>query len=88
MKTLLTTTALVALLSAAPAFAQSDTAPMTTEPPAATQEMAPDAGMTAEPPAATEQMAPDATVPEVAPDQNLSGTRQWHPTRWLPIRSP
>ena len=46
MKTLLTTTALVALLSAAPAFAQSDTAPVTEEPPAATQEMAPDAGMT------------------------------------------
>ena len=78
MKTLLTTTALVALLSAAPAFAQSESAPMTAEPPA-TQEMAPDAGMTAEPPAATEQMAPDATVPEVAPDQNLSGTETMAP---------
>lgn len=74
MKTLLTTTALAALLAAGPALAQSDTAPATTEPPAATQEMAPDAGMTAEPPAATEEVAPDATAPEVAPDQNLTDT--------------
>jgi hypothetical protein len=73
MKTLLSTTALVALLAAGPALAQSDTAPATEEPPA-TQEMAPDAGMTAEPPAATEEMAPDATVPEVAPDESLSET--------------
>lgn len=73
MKTLLTTTALLALLSAGPALAQSDTAPMTEEPPA-TEEMAPDAGVPTEPPAATEEMAPDATVPEVAPDQSLSGT--------------
>jgi hypothetical protein len=71
MKTLLTTTALVALLSAGPVFAQSETAP-TAEPPPATQEMAPDAGMTAEPPAATDQMAPDATAPEIAPDQDLT----------------
>ena len=77
MKTLLTTTALVALLSAAPAFAQSETAPIT-EPPA-TQEMAPDAGMTAEPPAATEEMAPDATAPELAPDQSLSETESMAP---------
>jgi len=77
MKTLLTTTALVALLAAGPALAQSDTAPMT-EPPA-TQEMAPDAGMTAEPPAATQEMAPDATDPAVAPDQNLSGTETMAP---------
>ncbi len=58
MKTLLTTTALVALLSAAPALAQSDSAPVTEEPPAATEEMAPDAGMTAEPPAATDESRP------------------------------
>ena len=77
MKTLLTTTALVALLSAAPAFAQSETAP-TTEPPA-TQEMAPDSGMTVEPPAATDEMAPDATVPEVAPDKSLSETETMAP---------
>jgi hypothetical protein len=73
MKTLLTTTALVALLAAGPALAQSDDAPMAEQPPA-TQEMAPDAGMTAEPPAATQDVAPDATAPEVAPDQDLSGT--------------
>jgi hypothetical protein len=72
MKTLLTTTALVALLSAGPVFAQSETAPVAEEP--ATQEMAPDASMTAEPPAATEEMAPDATAPEIAPDQNLTDT--------------
>jgi len=71
MKTLLTTTALVALLLAGPVFAQSETAP-TAEPPPATQEMAPDAGMTSEQPAATDQMAPDATAPEIAPDQNLT----------------
>ena len=73
MKTLLTTTALVALLSAAPALAQSDSAPVTEEPPAI-EEVAPDPGMTAEPPAATEEVAPDATAPEVAPDQNLTDT--------------
>ena len=73
MKTLLTTTALVALLSAGPALSQSETAPVTEEPPAI-QEMAPDDGMAAEPPAATEEMAPDATAPEVAPDQNLTDT--------------
>lgn len=70
MKTLLTTTALVAMLSAGPVFAQSEPAP-TTEPPA-TQEMAPDAGMTTDMPAATDQMAPDATVPEIAPAQDLT----------------
>lgn len=73
MKTLLTTTALVALLTAGPALAQSETAPMTEEPPAM-QDMAPDADMTAEPPAAMEEIAPDATVPEVAPDQTLGET--------------
>lgn len=73
MKTLLTTTALVALLTAGPALAQSETAPMTEEPPAM-QDMAPDADMTAEPPAAMEEIAPDATVPEVAPDQSLGET--------------
>jgi hypothetical protein len=73
MKTLLTTTALVALLSAGPLFAQSETAPTTEEPPA-TEEMAPDDGMTAEPPAATEEMAPDATAPEIAPDESLTET--------------
>jgi hypothetical protein len=73
MKTLLTTTAFVALLAAGPAFAQSDTAPAVDQPPAM-EEMAPDAGMTTEPPAATQEMAPDATAPEVAPDQSLSGT--------------
>jgi hypothetical protein len=78
MKTLLTTTALVALLSAGPALAQSDNEPMTQEPPA-TQEMAPDAGMTAEPPAATGEVAPDATAPEVAPDQNLTDTETMAP---------
>ncbi len=77
MKTLLTTTALVALLSAGPVFAQSETAPAT-EPPA-TEEMAPDSGLTAEPPAATEEMAPDATAPEVAPDQDLSETETMAP---------
>jgi hypothetical protein len=78
MKTLLTTTALLALVTAGPAFAQSDTAPMTTEPPAATDQMAPDAGMapdtTMDAPAATDQMAPDATAPAVAPDQSLTET--------------
>jgi hypothetical protein len=78
MKTLLTTTALVALLSAAPALAQSETAPTYDEPPA-TQEMAPDAGMTEQPPAATEEMAPDATVPEVAPDESLTETETMAP---------
>jgi hypothetical protein len=84
MKTLLTTTALLALLSAGPALAQSDTAPMTDQPPAATQEMAPDAGMTPDvapdAPAMTEPApAPDATAPEVAPDQSLSETDQAAP---------
>jgi len=74
MKTLLSTTALVALLSAGPVLAQSETAPTMDQPPAATQEIAPDSGMTTEPPAATEPMAPDATVPEIAPDQNLTDT--------------
>jgi hypothetical protein len=78
MKTLLTTTALVALLSAGPVLAQSETAPVTEEPPA-TEEMAPDAGMTTEPPAATEEMAPDATAPEIAPDQNLTDTETMAP---------
>ncbi len=80
MKTLLTTTALLALLSAGPALAQSDTAPMTEEPPAATQEMAPDAGMAPDAPAMTEPApAPDATAPEVAPDQSLSETDEAAP---------
>ena len=74
MKTLFTTTALVALLSAGPALAQSDTAPMTDEP-AATQEMAPDAGMTADSHRRPlMQMAPDATAPGGA-DQDLSEHR-------------
>lgn len=73
MKTLLTTTALAALLVAGPALAQSETAPTTEEPPV-TQEIAPDAGMTAEPPAAAEDVSPDATAPEIAPDQSLSET--------------
>ena len=74
MKTLLTTTALAALLTVGPALAQSDTAPTATDQAPATIETAPDAGMTTAPPAATEDMAPDATVPDVAPDRNLSGT--------------
>jgi len=78
MKTLLTTTALLALMTAGPALAQSDTAPMTTEPPAATDQMAPDSGMapdtTMDAPAATTPMAPDATAPAVAPDQSLTET--------------
>jgi hypothetical protein len=78
MKTLLTTTALVALLAAGPVFAQSETAPAADQPPA-TQEMAPDAGMTAEPPAATEEMAPDATAPEIAPDESLTETETMAP---------
>jgi hypothetical protein len=73
-KTLLTTSALVALFAAGPAFAQSDTAPAADEPPAATEEMAPDPGLAEQPPAATDEVAPDATVPEVAPDQELGET--------------
>ena len=83
MKTLLTTTALLAFVAAGPALAQSETAPMTTEPPAATDQMAPDAGMapdaTMDAPAATEQMAPDATAPAVAPDQSLTETETLAP---------
>ena len=78
MKTLLTTTALLALITAGPALAQSDTAPATADQPAATDQMAPDAGMapdtTMDAPAATEPMAPDATAPAVAPDQSLTET--------------
>ena len=67
MKTLLTTTALVAFLSAGPVFAADDTAPMKDP---ATQDMTTDA------PAATDQMAPapDATAPAVAADQDMSQT--------------
>ena len=77
MKTLLTTTALLAIMAAGPALAQSDTAPTTTEPPAATDQMAPDTGLdtgTMDAPAATDQMAPDATAPAIAPDQNMTET--------------
>jgi hypothetical protein len=84
MKTLLTTTALLAIVAAGPALAQSDTAPMTTEPPAATDQMAPDAGMapdaTMDAPAATTPAAPDATAPAVAPDQSLTETETVAPT--------
>lgn len=84
MKTLLTTTALLAIVAAGPALAQSETAPMTTEPPAATDQMAPDAGMapdaTMDAPAATDQMAPDATAPAIAPDQSLTETETVAPT--------
>ena len=77
MKTLLTTTALLAIVAAGPALAQSDTAPTTTEPPAATDQMAPD-GMapdaTMDDPAATAPVAPDATAPAIAPDQDLTQT--------------
>ena len=83
MKTLLTTTALLAIMAAGPALAQSDTAPMTTEPPAATDQMAPDAGMapdgTMNDPAATAPVAPDATAPAIAPDQNLTETETLAP---------
>ena len=73
MKTLLTTTALLALVAAGPALAQSDTAPAMTDPPAATQEMAPD--MAPDAPAMTDPApAPDATAPEVSPDQSLTET--------------
>jgi PRC-barrel domain len=69
MKTLLTTTALVAFLSAGPVFAAEDTTQMNDQAPA-TQDMTTDA------PAATDQMAPapDATAPAVAADQDMSQT--------------
>ncbi|MCB1503175.1 MAG: PRC-barrel domain-containing protein [Bauldia sp.] len=60
MKTLLTTTALVALLSAAPVFAADDAAPRTDQ---AIEQM------TTEAPAATDEMAPDASTDTVANDQ-------------------
>ena len=63
MKTLLTTTAFVALLATAPAFAQSDNAPAAEQPPAAT-EPAPDQGMAPDPNAPAPE-APAAT--ETAP---------------------
>ncbi|MBN9023152.1 MAG: PRC-barrel domain-containing protein [Rhizobiales bacterium] len=79
MKTLLTTTALLAIMAAGPALAaEGDTAPMTTDQPAATDQMAPDSGM-ANPPAATDQMAPDATAPAVAPDQSMTETETMAP---------
>ena len=76
MKTLLTTTAFVALLATAPAFAQSDNAPAAEQPPAAT-EPAPDQGMTADPnapapeaPAATETAPADQGTTAAPADPN------------------
>jgi sporulation protein YlmC with PRC-barrel domain len=60
MKTLLTTTAFVALLATAPAIAQSDNAPAAEQPPAAT-ETAPDQGMAPADPNAPAPEAPAAT---------------------------
>jgi len=64
MKTLLTTTAFVALLATAPAFAQSDTQPAQDQAPAATQ---------AQPQTDQAPAAPDANAPAMAP-QTDQGT--------------
>ena len=59
MKTLLTTTALLAIMAAGPALAAEATAPMTTDQPAATETMAPDATAPA--------VAPDNSMTETEP---------------------